>query len=394
MVRGEPFAIGQLHPDGVHAGGLEAGGHFRRRAGVGGVFAAVVQIPLVVGDRALIGRAARVERHRLADQRRGRRYGHVGDRREVADRDLLGGGAGGAVAVGNAQAHGVGAGIGERGGGRGVGAGVGFVFAVAVQFPFVLDDRAVRVVRAGGVERHALAGPRRVGGRREGGHRARLGPVGVELLLDRGRAQFTAVDRQVVDRAAAEQRVAPAREEIQRGVGERAGAFAAALLLVAHRHTIDVGDDLGGGGRFGVEHEGVVVPHAGGGAREEDGVARAARADADAEGAAVLARVGVDDEAAEVFVVVGGELHRQGVVVAVGVPLQPELHGDRALTREFQRDLAIRSGLTLDRVAVAGEFGGGFGGAVDRAGHAVRRFEDRAVARCPWCRRSPSRRVR
>jgi hypothetical protein len=96
-----------------------------------------------------------------------------------------------------------------------------------------------------------------------------------------------------------------------------------------------------------------VVPHARAGPLEEDAVARPAGADADAERAAELARVRIHDEAARVFVVVGGELHRERVVVAVGVPLQPELDRDRALTRQVHRDRAIGAGLPLDGVTVA-----------------------------------------
>ena len=64
------------------------------------------------------------------------------------------------------------------------------------------------------------------------------------MLEDRVCAERLVVDRQLVERAGAEQGASVARHQVQRRVGERALAAGATLLLVADGLPVDVGGDL------------------------------------------------------------------------------------------------------------------------------------------------------
>ena len=103
--------------------------------------------------------------------------------------------------------------------------------------------------------------------------------------------------------------------------------------------AVNVGGDLFFRWSFGVEDERVVVPFAGGGAFEEDGVDGGAATKGRGE-VRTGCRVGVDEESAVVFVEVRRELHCKVVVGAVGAPLHPEL--DRELMRA--REVNARAG--------------------------------------------------
>ena len=163
------------------------------------------------------------------------------------------------------------------------------------------------------------------------------GDDGVVVVGDRGRAEGAPVDRDLVEVACAEEAVGRARHEVEGRVGEVATAGAAVELFVGDRFAVDVGDDLLGGRRRGVEHEGVVVPFAGAGPFEVDVVAGVAAADADAEGCRRTAARWGRPGSRRRFVEVVGELHRQAVVVGVVVPLEPEFDRHRVGAGEVDR---------------------------------------------------------
>src|SRR5205807_915423 len=130
------------------AGGRVRARRGRRRAGVGLEGAVPVEVPLIVGDRAVrVARGRGVVGHGLAREGRVGRGREGGDRRADGERDGQGSVGRRAVVVGHAQLGRDGAGgrVGLR---RGrVRAGVGLKGAVPVEVPFVVRDRAVRVVR-------------------------------------------------------------------------------------------------------------------------------------------------------------------------------------------------------------------------------------------------------
>ena len=172
---------------------------------------------------------------------------------------------------------------------------------------------------------------RHPGCRRDGrGGERRFRPTGAEFVVvqDCAGAERRVVEREVLHRPRAEQGARVARHPEESGVGEVPGASARLGLGVGDRVAVHVGSDLFFRGSFGVEDERVVVPFAGGGTFEEDGVDGGAASEGGGEVRAG-GGVGVDEEPAGVFVEVGGELQCEVVVGAVGTPLHPEL--DREL---------------------------------------------------------------